>query len=197
MKVKNSKKIITAVEKIVEDACKAESNVFGYGIWSHHITQVVKIGKSLAKKFNADAEIVEIAALLHDYAGIKDHKLHKEHHIHSANAATKILRKLNYSEVKIEAVKHCIQTHRGSVKNHSTRSCEANCLANADAIAHIENIPSLFFLVYNKFKMEIDEGAMWLSKKLKRSWNKLNPEMKKMVKNKFKAANQILDSLIS
>ena len=69
------------IEKIVGEACRAETNVFGYGIWAHHILQVVKISKKLAKRFSADPEIVEFGALLHDYAGIKDHSLHKEHHI--------------------------------------------------------------------------------------------------------------------
>lgn len=32
------------IEKIVEEACRAETNVFGYDIWAHHILQVVNIG---------------------------------------------------------------------------------------------------------------------------------------------------------
>ena len=49
-------------------------------------------GKKLAEQFGADSKIVEIAALLHDYAGIKDHSLHKDHHIHGAIEAEKILK---------------------------------------------------------------------------------------------------------
>lgn len=179
------------IKKIVREACKAETNIFGYGIWTHHITQVVKIGKKLAEQFNADPEIVEISALLHDYAGIKDHTLRKEHHIHGAIKAEKILKKLNCPSKKIDAVKHCIENHRGSVKNDK-RSPEAKCLTNADAIAHIENVPSLLYLAYAKFEMEIDEGVEWLRKKLERSWNKLNPDMKKIIKDKYEAAIKIL-----
>ena len=182
------------IEKIVEEACKAETNVFGYNIWTHHITQVVRIGKKLAEQFNADSEIVEISALLHDYAGIKDNELHKEHHIHGAIEAEKILKKLNYPSNKIEAVKHCIENHRGSIKGNK-KSLEAMCLTNADAIAHIENIPSLLYLVFVKFEMEIDEGVNRVRKKLERSWNKLNPDMKTIIKDKYEAANKILVSL--
>ncbi len=185
------KLVIKEIEKIVRAACKAETNVFGYGIWTHHITQVVKIGKKLAEQFNADPEIVEISALLHDYAGIKDHTLHKEHHIHGAIEAEKILKKLNYPTKKIKTVKHCIETHRGSVKSNK-KSPEAECLTNADAIAHIENIPSLLYLAYVKFEMEIDEGVERVRKKLRRSWNKLNPDMKKILKGKYEAAITIL-----
>ena len=185
------KLVIKEIEKIVEEACKAETNVFGYGIWTHHITQVVKISKKLAGQFNADPEIVEISALLHDYAGIKDHTLHKEHHIHGIIEAEKILGKLNYPSKKIELIKHCIENHRGSVKNDK-RSPEAECLANADAIAHIENVPSLLCLAYAKFEMEIDEGVEWVRKKLERSWNKLNPDMKIIIKDKYDATIKIL-----
>ena len=188
------KLVIKEIEKIVEEACKAETNVFGYGIWTHHIAQVVKIGKKLAKQFNADPEIVEISALLHDYAGIKDHTLHKEHHIHGVIEAEKILKNLEYPEEKIEAVKHCIEKHRGSVKNDK-RSPEAECLANADAIAHIENVSSLLYLAYAKFEMDIDEGIDWVRTKLERSWNKLNPDMKKIIKDKYEASVKILVTL--
>jgi len=63
--------VIKEVERIVEEACVKASNIFGYGIWTHHITQVARHGKRLAPMFNADAEIVEIASLLHDYASVK------------------------------------------------------------------------------------------------------------------------------
>ncbi|RKY90649.1 MAG: metal-dependent phosphohydrolase [Ignavibacteriae bacterium] len=179
------------IEKIVKEACKAETNVFGYNIWTHHIIQVVKIGKKLAEQFNADPEIVEISALLHDYAGIKDYTLHKEHHIHGAIEAEKILKKLNYPSNKIDTVKHCIENHRGSVKSNK-KNAEAECLANADAIAHIENVPSLFYLAFAKFGMELDEGVEWLREKLERSWNKLNPDMKKILQDKYEAANKFL-----
>jgi uncharacterized protein len=183
--------VIKKIEKLVEDACKAETNVFGYGIWTHHIIQVVKIGKKLAGQFNADPEIIEISALLRDYAGIKDHTLHKEHHIHGAIEAEKILMKLNYPSNKIEAVKHCLETHRGSIKSDK-KSAEAECLTNADAIAHIENIHSLLYLAYVKLEMDIDEGVEWIRKKLERSWNKLNPDMKKIIKDKYEAVIKIL-----
>lgn len=40
--------------KLVEKACKKESNHFGYGAWTHHIKPAIKFGKQLAEKKNAD-----------------------------------------------------------------------------------------------------------------------------------------------
>jgi uncharacterized protein len=187
MREVSSDNVIKEVQRIVEDVCSGETNVFGYGIWTHHILNVVRIGKKLADQIGADPEIVEIAALLHDYAGIKDYSLHKEHHIYGAIEAEKILRDLNYPVQKIEVVKHCIENHRGST--HGKRGTpEAECLASADAIAHIENVPSLFFLAYTKFDRGIDEGADWIHKKLNRTWKKINPEFRYLVEEKYISA---------
>ena len=108
--------MIHDIERMVEQVCKQETNIFGYTIWTHHITQVVKNAKQLAKMLGADLEIVELAALLHDFASVKDKELYKDHHINSAIEAEKILRSFDYPAEKIEAVKHCIEAHRGSVQ---------------------------------------------------------------------------------
>lgn len=183
--------MIQQIEAIVRDACAQETNIFGYGIWTHHITHVARHAKRLASLFNADPEVVEIAALLHDYASVKDKALYQDHHIHGPIEAEKILKQFHYPEEKIAAVKHAIEAHRGSVVRER-RSAEAECLANADAMSHIESVPSLLHLAYVQHKMGIDEGAAWVKKKLERSWNKLSPQVQTMVREKYEAALQTL-----
>ena len=188
------KQINRTLRSIVEGACKKETNKYGYGIWSHHIVLVVKYGKLLAQKLEADSEIVEITALLHDYASIKNDSLTLEHHLHSAQEADKILRSLGYPDDKITAVKQCIVSHRGSV-DIEKQTVEAVCLASADAIAHIDQIPSLFYLVFVQHQMDIDEGTAWIKAKLERSWNKLCPEGREMIKEKYEAAKKIVQQV--
>ena len=108
------KRIIRDISNLVEETCKKKSNYYGYRAWSHHILSVVKYSKILARRLHAEEEVVEIAALLHDYASVKNKKLHPKHHIYSARFAEKILAKHNYSKDKIEKVKHGILSHRGS-----------------------------------------------------------------------------------
>ena len=182
------------VRSIVEEACKKETNKYGYGIWSHHIVLVVKYGKLLAQRLEADSEIVEAAALLHDYASIKEESLTPDHHLHSAQEADKILRSFGYPEDKITAIKQCIVSHRGSI-NIEKQTAEAICLASADAIAHIDQIPSLFYLVFVQHQMDIDEGTARVRAKLERSWNKLCPEGKEMIKDKYEAAKKIVQQV--
>ena len=160
------------IEKIVEQACAADTNIFGYDIWTHHILKVVENTKQLAPRFNADPEIVELAALLHDYASIKDKALYADHHIHGPIEAEKLLRRFGYPKKKREAVKDAIATHRASVTVEH-RSAEG-CLANADAMSHIEQAPSLLYLAYVHHGMGIDEGKTWVKSKLQR---KLHPRL--------------------
>lgn len=183
--------MIKEIERIVREACAKETNIFGYGIWTHHITQVVKNGRRLAPIFNADPEIVEIAALLHDYASVKDKALYEEHHIHGPKEAEKILKQLGYPPEKIDAVNYCIETHRGSIVKEKITP-EARCLANADAMSHIEQVPSLMHLAFVQHNMGIDEGSEWARKKLERSWNKLDPQAQDMVREKFNSALRTL-----
>ncbi len=183
--------IVEEIRKFVEEECKKKVNYFGYGIWAHHIIYVVKYAKLMAKRVGANEEIVEIAALLHDYASVKDYKLYEDHHLHGAELAEQILKKYNYPLNKIEKVKHCILSHRGS-KIISKLTKESLCVVDADSMAHFDSIPSLFYLAFFSHKMNINEANNWLIQKLERSWNKLSPEAKEVIKAKFEAARVLL-----
>ena len=184
-------KKIDDVRRLVEDACKYGSNTFGYEIWVHHILPAVKFAKILARKTGADEGIVELAALLHDYASVKNKDWIKEHHAHGAREAEKILTSLNYPQEKIEQVKHCIFTHRGSTKNER-KTIEAQCVADADAMTHFENMPSLLYFAYIKGDMSIEDGKEWLKNKLERDWNKLSPLAKELIREKYQASKIFL-----
>jgi len=183
--------MIHDIEQMVEQVCKQKTNIFSYTIWTHHIVAVVQNAKQLAKRVGADLEIVELAALLHDFASVKDKNLYKDHHINSAIEAEKILRSFDYPAEKIAAVKHCIETHRGSIEEQR-RSLEAECVASADAMAHIQNVPALLYSAYTQRGMDIDKGTVWLRRKLERSWNKMIPEAQELMKEKYEAALKIL-----
>lgn len=187
----DNEEMIEYISKIVEDACKNNSNIFGYGIWSHHIVYVVNYAKKLAEKLDADIEVVEIAALLHDYAGIKDSSLAKEHHIHGALEADRILTELGYPQDKIQKVKDCILSHRGSVLLERLTP-EAECVASADAMTHVYQVPSLLHLAYVNHGMGIDEGKLWVLSKIERSMKKLCPEAREMIEDHYLKVKAVL-----
>lgn len=169
--------------------CKKPTNKFGMGCY-HHIEAVVKNGEVLAEKYNADKEIVMIAAWLHDIASITDYVLYEEHHLHGAEMAYEILSKLSYEESKILIVQNCIRNHRGSICIDKS-NIEEVCVADADAISHFDSVPSLLYLAYVERQMGIEEGIRFVKGKLDRSFSKLSKESKVFYEDKYRQVMSI------
>ena len=159
--------IIEYLQKEVYHRCKQPTNKFGMGCY-YHIEAVVKNAEILAEKYGADKETVIIAAWLHDIASITDYAMYEEHHKYGADIAKEILNGLNYDKEKTALVQKCILNHRGSVK-----------------LSHFDSVPSLLYLAYVERKMDIEQGAQFVRKKLERSYNKLSDESKEIYKVKY------------
>lgn len=187
----NFSKIRDEVKSLVRTACFSPRNKFTETVWSYHIVPVVNHSLALGKKLKADREVLELAAYLHDYAGVKDFKLYEEHHYHGANLAEKILTELKYDQGKIELIKECILSHRGSVVLRK-KSLEARILASADAMSHITEGADMFYLVYGVHRFKTAEGAAWLEKKLARSWRKIMPEGREMIRDDYRDFKKLL-----
>lgn len=170
--------------------CSRPSNKFGMGCY-YHIEAVVNNSMLLAQKYNADMEIVMIAAWLHDIASVTDYALYKDHHIHGAEIAYDLLSKLEYDKSKIVLVQNCIINHRGSVQR-SKNSIEELCVADADAISHFDSIPSLLYLAYAEKKMSLEDGIKFVKEKLMRSYGKLSEESKDFYKDKYQQVMEVL-----
>lgn len=185
------KDIIDFLQGEVKRRCELPTNFFDIGCY-YHIQAVVKNAEMLAKQFGADVEIVIIAAWLHDIASITDYALYEEHHIHGADIANEILQDFSYEESRIKSVQDCILNHRGSVISNRL-SREALCVADADAISHFDNIPSLLYLAYVNRGLDMESGTDFVKGKLKRSYDKLSTESKEFYKHKYKKVMDILD----
>lgn len=174
-------------EEIYSRAIKPE-NKFEIGVY-YHIEAVAKNAEILADQYNADKEVVIIAGWLHDIASITDYSLYEEHHIHGAKIAQEILERFDYD--KIELVKKCIINHRGSVLGEK-QTIEEQIVADADAISHFDNIPSLLYLAYVKKNMNIEEGTEFVKNKLERSYNKLSEQSKLFYQEKYRNVINLL-----
>jgi uncharacterized protein len=166
--------ILSSVYDMVRAACCRPSNIFGFGIWSHHIRPMLETAKDLAELHDADPEMVLLSVLLHDYAGISNEAFIEEHHIHGANEARRLLAERSYPSDRIAIIEDAIRAHRGSIPGDKSTN-EARCLADCDAISHIQQFPSLFYVVYRKRARSIEVGAQWVREKLTRDWDKLSP----------------------
>jgi uncharacterized protein len=161
----------------------------------YHILSVVDNALVLGKKLNADLEVVELAAYLHDIAwGFEEIVRDNNHHETGAEKAEEILNKFNYPKETIDKVKHCVVAHRGR-SDSKPETLEAEIVANADAMAHFDAFPDLllFFNEGNSFEDSISE----LSGKIERDWAlKLTlPEAKELSKEKYTAIKLLLNEM--
>jgi uncharacterized protein len=188
--------IIATVKKMVKEANDSPHNKYGDTVWKYHLGLVAKYGIALAKKLDADMDVVILAAYLHDYASLLDIKNAAKHHIEGAKRAGRILKKLGLPPDKIKAVKDCIFSHRGSV-HIKKKTLEAKIIASADAMSHFYYIPDMFYLAYGVHKLKSEEGAVWLKAKLQRSWDKIVlPEGREMIKKDRKLFLEVLDQIL-
>lgn len=141
------------IKRFVEEECKKPSSKYGYGPYINHFVPMHDYAINLGKKLNADLEIIELAAWLHDIGSIVFGR--ENHHVTSAEIAVKKLRELKYPEEKIEKVKLCILNHRGSV-NNKKESVEEQIIADADAMSAFNHIEGLFkaAFIYENLDLE-------------------------------------------
>ena len=167
------------------------SNAYGIGAWDHHIELVYKIATQNAAEYNADYNIVALAALLHDVASVTNKDFTEEHHIIGARLAEEILSEYELTNEQIEMIKKCILNHRGSRLVDKT-SPEEICVADSDAMAHFYSVPSLLRMVYVEKGMSIDDGSEFVYNKLERSFNKLSAKGKEIIRPHYDAAKVLL-----
>jgi uncharacterized protein len=102
-----------------------------------HIERVWKTAMQIAAANpEVNLEVLQIAILMHDIAGMKeetDNSGNTDHALLGAEITEKILIELKYPEPLIKEVKHCIQTHRYR-SNNEPKSLEAKILFDADKI---------------------------------------------------------------
>lgn len=171
--------------------CEKSKEKDGYDFWDEHIKYVVENAVQLAEKYNADVEIVELGALLHDIAMPSDYGEREKHHIFGAEIAEQLLMELNYPRNRIERVKNCVLNHRGS-QDRPRKTIEEKCVADADVMAHFDCIPSLFSLVYKEMNLSISDGAEYVKKKLERDYGKLSPQSREFLKDRYEKIMKVL-----
>jgi len=89
------------IMKLNDDYIK---NIDNFNFWEQHIKYVVKESINLAEKYNADKEIVELGALLHDVALIANVGTKVDHHANGVIIAEKLLKSFDYPQSKLDRI---------------------------------------------------------------------------------------------
>ena len=162
-----------------------------YDFWNEHIKYVYEEAINLADIYNADLEIVSLGALLHDIALIKKVGTRLEHHINGKILSEEILKKYNYPQDKLEKVLGCIYNHRSS-KNAA--NIEEICVADADILAHFDNIPMLFNSLLVRNNVSYNELKESIKNSFEKDYNDLSDKTKETFKERYEL---ILDIILN
>jgi uncharacterized protein len=178
------KNILENIRQLVKNEAEEDD-------WKYHIVPVVKYAKELAKILNADEDVAELAALLHDIGRLRFES--GDHDVTGVPEAEKILKELNCPSEIIDEVKHCVESHRGS-KNVVPKTIIAKIIANADAMAHFDILPVFFF--WRSQDSSFEEAFKWVDEKIDRDWDKklTLPEARKLMVDKHNAIRLILNA---
>jgi len=160
-----------------------------YDFWNEHIKYVYEEAIKQAKTFNADEEIVKMGALLHDIALIQMVGTRAEHHINGAKIAEEFLRGINYPEDRLKRVVGCVLHHR---KSQNAENNEELCVADSDILAHFDNIPMLFDLMFNSLHMSLEEVHKKMPEYLEKDFEDMSERTREIFKDKYEDYKKIL-----
>lgn len=114
-----------------------------------HVLRVYRLAERIAHQENADLEIVQAAVLLHDAVDPDlPASTRTSHHYASAEFARQVLLAEGWAEERVEAVLHCIRSHRFRDKKEQPNTLEAKVLFDADKLDAIGAIGAARAIAY-------------------------------------------------
>jgi uncharacterized protein len=147
----------------IEEARRHYPSTRGGAHGFDHVLRVTVLAGRIAKEEGADLEIVRAAALLHDVAAAGPDR--ENHHLAGAVQAREILLALGRPAAQVEAVAHCVQTHRFRKPEEAPQTLEAQCVFDADKLDAIGAVGVARAFVYGA---ELGQPL----------WGKVSPEFK-------------------
>jgi putative nucleotidyltransferase with HDIG domain len=162
--------MLAKLEKKVKDMFdKADSDYIGEPwFFKMHIKPVMNLAIELAKKYNANNEVVEAAACLHDI-GLIGTTNKKNHAKQGVEKARKMLSEMNCDSKFISKVCECIETHMSDKKLPQTK--EAKIVSTADGLSHL--ITNWFKTKRKYDNKTASEYKRWCTKKIKSDLKKI------------------------
>lgn len=152
-----------------------------------HLVQVNKWAKKLLEENpEADSEVVLLAVWLHDIAHYPP-KPDNDHAVNGELITRKYLLSNNYPSDRIEAVAHCVRSHR--CKDIMPKTLEAKILVCADSASHLTD--QMYLDIAKEGRVDYALG------KLERDYRDIGafPKIQKELKPKYESWKKILEEI--
>ena len=160
--------------------------------WRYHVLPVAKNAGLLAKKLDANEELVETAAFLHDMGRIRFGEA--DHAATGATEAAKILKQMGVPQETVDEITGCIETHHGAPSVPKTLS--AKILANAHAMAPFDVMPALLYSMIMQ-EHDFEKAVADAHAKIEGEWAKVTLfEAREMAQQKYGAAKLMCYSIM-
>ena len=186
MKYKKYYKLIEEQAKVFD---KSQNCQIGQ-TWNYHLLPVINNAIMLAEKYGADRDVVEVAAIFHDYADLLDFANRDNHHLLGAELAEGILINDGFDQEFVNKVKRCIISHRASVVKEKF-TIEEICVADADAMSHLDSVVELIC-----WRAYLNEDIMscneFVKNKIKKSYAKMSKQTQELMKEKYESIMKVL-----
>jgi putative nucleotidyltransferase with HDIG domain len=136
-------------------------------MYENHIRLVEEEADGLMDEYDADGEVVRLAALLHDIGYIEDHKNHEEVGFRKAQEVLADVG-IELSEERLGILDEAITEHGYS---GSPKRLEARIIASADALSHLR--PRFWVANAMKDDESLAEFYGWMGQKIEKDLNKI------------------------
>jgi len=131
---------VTLADSILTRVWEIADSYYPKRDWAHgksHIERVLRTAVEIGKREGADLEIIELSAILHDIFANEEKRSNVEgfrHEIEASKEAKNILKNLGFTDRTVDAVCHCIESHRKRTGRVQPQTVEAKCLFDADKL---------------------------------------------------------------
>jgi len=185
--------LIDRVREITRTAYQEHPDVFGNIFFEHHVAVVVRCSRRLACQLDADPELAEMAAYLHDISVAFRPQDIKDHAELSAEMAFGILTKLGCAPGSVSHVAEAISVHSNPLPVGAA-SPESVCLSNADAAARILEPAYWLYYAFCVRGMPFDEGRTSLRNVISRQWELLIEPARTLARESYPMCMRLLGS---
>jgi len=134
---------VTLADSILTRVWELADSYYPKRDWAHgksHIERVLRTAVEIGKREGADLAIIELSAILHDIFANEEKRSNVEgfrHEIEASKEARNILKNLGLTDRTVDAVCHCIESHRKRTGRIQPQTIEAKCLFDADKLDFI------------------------------------------------------------
>ncbi len=160
-----------------------------YPYLPRHVETVEKWANKLRKDYpEADKEVVLVSVWLHDIGQTFGDR-NKDHAKKAETEARAFLKDLQYSDIKTDAVAHCVRSHR--CRDVQPETIEAKILAAADSASHFTDINYIVHLTDDSK----EHGREYATEKVERDYRDLGilPGLRDELSPLYKAWKQLFN----